>query len=143
MHEFEMIQKYFAPLTVAEKGALALSDDAAVISARAGMQAVYTKDIMIAGVHFFPNDDPYLLAQKLFGMPKSGEITYTKAVYLDLKTVVPCVAGPKRPQDRITLTDLRSTFINYLRLHLHRVVMPNPLMRWKILSMYMLMEHFL
>ena len=68
MHEFEMIQKYCAPLTVAEKGALALSDDAAVISARAGMQAVYTKDIMIAGVHFFPNGDPYLLAQKLLAV---------------------------------------------------------------------------
>ncbi len=68
MHEFEMIQKYFAPLAVAEKGALALNDDAAVISARAGMQAVYTKDIMIAGVHFFPNEDPYLLAQKLLAV---------------------------------------------------------------------------
>ncbi len=56
----------------------------------------------------------YLVAQKLFGMPKSGEITYTKTVHLDLKTVVPCVAGPKRPQDRIALKDLRPSFYKLL-----------------------------
>lgn len=52
----------------------------------------------------------YLLAQGLFGMPKKGAITYTKVVELDLDTVESCVAGPKRPQDRIVLSELRPTF---------------------------------
>jgi aconitate hydratase len=52
----------------------------------------------------------YLEAQHLFGIPKKGEIDYTKVVELDLKTVSSCVAGPKRPQDRINLTTLKEKF---------------------------------
>lgn len=52
----------------------------------------------------------YLMAQGLFGMPKQGQIVYTEVVELDLNTVASCVAGPKRPQDRIVLSDLKSTF---------------------------------
>jgi aconitate hydratase len=52
----------------------------------------------------------YLEAQKLFGIPKKGEIDYTKVVELDLKTVSSCVAGPKRPQDRINLDVLKEKF---------------------------------
>lgn len=52
----------------------------------------------------------YLEAQHLFGIPKMGEIDYTKVVDLDLSTVKPCVAGPKRPQDRILLVDLKTKF---------------------------------
>jgi aconitate hydratase len=52
----------------------------------------------------------YLEAQKLFGIPKKGEIDYTKVVELDLKTVSSCVAGPKRPQDRINLDSLKEKF---------------------------------
>ncbi len=52
----------------------------------------------------------YLEAQKLFGIPKKGEIDYTKVVELDLKTVASCVAGPKRPQDRINLDTLKAKF---------------------------------
>ena len=33
---------------------------------------------------------------------------------LDLSTVVPCVAGPKRPQDRVSITDLKQEFLNGL-----------------------------
>lgn len=49
----------------------------------------------------------YLEAQKLFGVPKKGEITYSKLVELDLNDVAPCVSGPKRPQDRIDLKELK------------------------------------
>lgn len=55
----------------------------------------------------------YLRAQGLFGMPKSGEIDYTKVIELDLSTVVRSVAGPKRPQDRIELGNLKSAFENF------------------------------
>lgn len=52
----------------------------------------------------------YLIAQKLYGMPKKGEIIYSKELELDLSTLQPCVAGPKRPQDRIDLQNLKSEF---------------------------------
>lgn len=52
----------------------------------------------------------YFRAQQLFGVPKAGDIDYTKVVKLDLSTVVPSVAGPKRPQDRIPLDQLAKTF---------------------------------
>src|SRR5207245_7560291 len=45
----------------------------------------------------------YFKAQCLFGMPQEGEIAYSQNLELDLSTVVPSVAGPKRPQDRIAL----------------------------------------
>jgi len=57
----------------------------------------------------------YLQAQKLFGIPKKGEIDYTKVVDLNLDTVRPCVAGPKRPQDRIPLTELKTKFQSLLK----------------------------
>src|SRR5437867_4201805 len=43
----------------------------------------------------------YFKAQGLFGMPKAGEIDYTKTLSLDLASVKTSLAGPKRPQDRI------------------------------------------
>ena len=45
----------------------------------------------------------YFKAQGLFGVPRAGDIDYTKVVKLDLATIRPSVAGPKRPQDRIEL----------------------------------------
>ncbi len=52
----------------------------------------------------------YFRAQNLFGVPKSGEIDYTKTVTLDLGTVAPSLAGPKRPQDRIEIGNVKSNF---------------------------------
>jgi aconitate hydratase len=52
----------------------------------------------------------YFKAQQLFGIPKAGQIDYTKVVTLDLATVAPSLAGPKRPQDRIEITHVKSTF---------------------------------
>src|SRR6266481_3756942 len=45
----------------------------------------------------------YFRAQQLFGIPRAGEIDYTKVVTLDLASVAPSLAGPKRPQDRIEI----------------------------------------
>lgn len=50
--------------------------------------------------------ETYYQAQNLFGMPQVGEIDYSRTLRLDLNTVVPSVAGPKRPQDRIALPDV-------------------------------------
>jgi aconitate hydratase len=52
----------------------------------------------------------YFRAQKMFGMPRKGEIDYSIDLELDLGQVQPGVAGPKRPQDRINLPDLGQTF---------------------------------
>jgi aconitate hydratase len=54
--------------------------------------------------------EAYFKAQKLFGIPKAGDIDYTSVVRLDLSTVAPSLAGPKRPQDRIEITHLASKF---------------------------------
>ena len=43
-------------------------------------------------------------------MPVAGQIDYTKTVTLDLATITPSLAGPKRPQDRIELPKLASRF---------------------------------
>ncbi|HEY4298003.1 MAG TPA: aconitate hydratase AcnA, partial [Paraburkholderia sp.] len=52
----------------------------------------------------------YFKAQGLYGIPKAGQIDYTKTVTLDLSTVAPSLAGPKRPQDRIEIGNVKSTF---------------------------------
>jgi aconitate hydratase len=53
----------------------------------------------------------YYQAQGLWGMPQKGQIEYSQVVELDLSTVVPSVAGPKRPQDRIELQNLKTSFV--------------------------------
>ncbi len=57
----------------------------------------------------------YLVAQNLFGIPKKGEIDYTKVLSLDLASINPSVAGPKRPQDRIDLPHIKETFCKLLK----------------------------
>ncbi len=52
----------------------------------------------------------YFKAQELFGIPKAGDIDYSKVLTLDLSTVAPSLAGPKRPQDRIEIGNVKSTF---------------------------------
>src|SRR5450432_1827300 len=54
----------------------------------------------------------YYKAQGLFGIPKKGEIQYSQELELDLSSVVPSVAGPKRPQDRIELPKMKYEFIS-------------------------------
>jgi aconitate hydratase len=52
----------------------------------------------------------YFKAQNMYGMPRAGDIDYTKTVTLDLATVKTSLAGPKRPQDRIELGQLGAKF---------------------------------
>lgn len=52
----------------------------------------------------------YLEAQNLFGIPEAGELDYTNVVDIDMSSIEPSVAGPKRPQDRIDVKELKGSF---------------------------------
>jgi aconitate hydratase len=52
----------------------------------------------------------YFSAQEMFGIPKENEVDYSTVIDLDLSTINPAVAGPKRPQDRIELSNLDDRF---------------------------------
>jgi aconitate hydratase len=54
--------------------------------------------------------EAYFRAQGMFGIPKKGAIDYSQVLELDLSTIYPSLAGPKRPQDRIDLDKVKSTF---------------------------------
>ena len=54
--------------------------------------------------------EAYFKAQGMFGVPRAGEIDYTQVVKLDLATVAPSLAGPKRPQDRIEIGNVARQF---------------------------------
>ncbi|HLM57212.1 MAG TPA: aconitate hydratase AcnA, partial [Pyrinomonadaceae bacterium] len=56
----------------------------------------------------------YYQAQGLFGIPRAGEIDYSTLLELDLGEIQPSVAGPKRPQDRIELAELKEKFNDLL-----------------------------
>src|SRR5262249_2093766 len=57
----------------------------------------------------------YFTAQGMFGIPKKSECEYSVLLDLDLASVVPSVSGPKRPQDRIPLPELKSKFEELLQ----------------------------
>ena len=54
--------------------------------------------------------EAYFKAQNLFGIPQAGDIDYTSVLELDLSSIVPSLAGPKRPQDRILLNAMQDSF---------------------------------
>jgi len=54
--------------------------------------------------------EDYFKAQGLFHTASTPECEYTDVLELDLSTVVPSVAGPKRPQDRLLLNQARDNF---------------------------------
>ncbi|HRP96648.1 MAG TPA: aconitate hydratase AcnA [Rhodocyclaceae bacterium] len=58
--------------------------------------------------------EAYFRAQGLFGIPRAGDIDYSRVLRLDLSTIVPSLAGPKRPQDRIALQDMAEVFEHLL-----------------------------
>src|ERR1700678_3807464 len=58
--------------------------------------------------------EAYYKEQGLFHTPRSPEAVYTQSLELDLATVEPSVAGPKRPQDRVLLKDAAASFAQQL-----------------------------
>jgi thiamine-monophosphate kinase len=63
--EFAFIAERLRPLAVGTPGALELQDDAALLEPPAGAELVLTKDAMVLGVHFLPEDPPGEVAKKL------------------------------------------------------------------------------
>src|SRR5688500_8661259 len=57
----------------------------------------------------------YYTAQGMFGIPRKGDCEYSVLLELDLGEIRPSVAGPKRPQDRIELPELKDQFISLLQ----------------------------
>ncbi|HET6670473.1 MAG TPA: aconitate hydratase [Pyrinomonadaceae bacterium] len=57
----------------------------------------------------------YYTAQGMFGIPRKGDCTYSLLLELDLGDIRPSVAGPKRPQDRIELPNLKNQFAALLQ----------------------------
>ncbi len=57
----------------------------------------------------------YYTAQGMFGIPRKGECNYSSLLELDLGDIRPSVAGPKRPQDRIELPNLKNQFAALLQ----------------------------
>ncbi|HEY0079358.1 MAG TPA: aconitate hydratase [Pyrinomonadaceae bacterium] len=57
----------------------------------------------------------YFEAQGMFGVPAKGECEYSSVLELDLGEIQPSVAGPKRPQDRIELPELKERFLDLLQ----------------------------
>jgi aconitate hydratase len=54
--------------------------------------------------------EAYMKEQGLFHTERTAEPTYSQLLELDLATVEPCLAGPKRPQDRVRLQDVKQGF---------------------------------
>jgi thiamine-monophosphate kinase len=65
LDEFELIERYFAPLASGEPGAFGLTDDAAALAITPGKRMVVTTDAIVAGVHFPETDEPQAIARRL------------------------------------------------------------------------------
>lgn len=63
--EFDLIARYFAPLSAGMPGALNLQDDACTYAPPPGQDLVLTVDALVAGIHFLPDDPADLVARKL------------------------------------------------------------------------------
>jgi aconitate hydratase len=54
--------------------------------------------------------EAYYRAQGIFGAAEPGEVNFSQVLTLDLASIVPNVAGPKRPMDRVPLAELKPRF---------------------------------
>ena len=63
--EFDLIARFFRPLSSAAPGAFALRNDGALLTPPAGASLVVTKDLMVAGVHYPEGEEPSILARRL------------------------------------------------------------------------------
>ena len=81
LSEFDLIARYFRPLTEGRAEAFNLLDDAAVITPPAGRQLVVTTDALVAGRHFLADGDPAGLAHKALGVNLSDLAAMGAEVY--------------------------------------------------------------
>ncbi|TXS96049.1 aconitate hydratase AcnA [Parahaliea maris] len=75
--------------------------------------------------------EDYMKAVGLWHDDSSPEARYSATLQLDLGEVVPSLAGPKRPQDRIPLTDSKSSFVGVLREFDELALVPEPEGGWE------------
>jgi thiamine-monophosphate kinase len=100
LNEDGIIARYFAPLAASVPGAHGLRDDAAAITPPPGHDLVVTTDTLIAGVHFFADDDPADIAWKALAVNVSDlaakaatPIAYSLALALTRATRESWIAG--------------------------------------------------
>jgi aconitate hydratase len=78
--------------------------------------------------------EDYYTAQGMFHTEQTPEPIFNKLLEFDLATVVPSVAGPRRPQDRIALGNLKESFWTSMKTLFNRQVQPDvterQYMRW-------------
>lgn len=84
--EFHRIAQLFRPLAT-DSAALGLSDDAAIVSPPPGARLVVAADALVAGVHFFPDDPPDLIARKALRVNLSDMAAMGAAPYAYLQTL--------------------------------------------------------
>ena len=65
LDEFQLIDQLLAPLARDVPGSFALTDDAALLPVRPGLDLVATTDAMVAGIHYRPDDPPDDIGRKL------------------------------------------------------------------------------
>ncbi|MDD9993610.1 MAG: thiamine-phosphate kinase [Rhodospirillales bacterium] len=63
--EFDLIARFFEPLSRAAPGAFALGNDGALLTLPESASLVVTKDLMVAGVHYPEGEEPSMLARRL------------------------------------------------------------------------------
>ncbi len=56
----------------------------------------------------------YLIKNQMWDMGRDTSVVFSDTVHLDLTTVRPCLAGPKRPQDRVDLSDVKKQMIEMI-----------------------------
>jgi aconitate hydratase len=69
--------------------------------------------------------EAYFRAQGLFHEPGAPEAKYTDVLHLDLGSIVPSLAGPSRPQDRVKLTESKASFHSALEKLLAKAPKPS------------------
>ena len=77
--EEALIEEFWAPLAVGHAGARGLKDDAATIAVPPGDELVVTTDALIAGVHFFPDEDPFSVGWKALAVNVSDLVAKAAA----------------------------------------------------------------
>ena len=66
--EFQLIERYFAPLAEGAPSAYGLTDDAATLAIPTGRSSVITADMLVAGIHFLENDPPHGIGAKVMAV---------------------------------------------------------------------------
>lgn len=113
--EFELIASLFAPLARKEPGAFNLTDDAALLKPMSGHDFVVTTDAIVAGVHFFANDPPDMVAQKALrvnlsdlaakgAVPRAYLLTAALSPEIDDAWLKSFVKGLRRDQKTFSVT---------------------------------------